>query len=75
MDMATAIAQTVRDLRQKAGLSQEKFADLLDSHQVYISEIESGKKTPSMRFLYKISQNTGLPFSSIIRQVEEKLDG
>lgn len=37
-------------------MSQEKFADAIDSHQVYISEIENGKKILSLPVLYKVAR-------------------
>ena len=44
MTINVAVAETLRELRQKKGVSQEKLAEAIDSHQVYISEIENGKK-------------------------------
>lgn len=73
MQMSAAVATTVRELRLEKGLSQEKLADKIDSHQVYISEIEQGKKLPSLSVLYRISQTFGLSFSDLIRLVESKL--
>ena len=50
MTINVAVAETLRELRQKKGVSQEKLAEAIDSHQVYISEIENGKKMPSLSF-------------------------
>ena len=48
MPINIAVAETLRELRQKKGVSQEKLAEAIDSHQVYISEIENGKKIQRM---------------------------
>ena len=34
------VGDTIRELRKEKHLSQEKLADAINSHQVYISEIE-----------------------------------
>lgn len=74
MQLNCALAHTVRELRLKNGLSQEKLADEIDSHQVYISEIEQGKKIPSLQILYKMAQSFKIPLSEMIKIVESKLD-
>lgn len=56
MPINVAVAETLRELRQKKGVSQEKLAEAIDSHQVYISEIENGKKIPSLSVIYKTAQ-------------------
>lgn len=68
-----AIGQTVRELRLRKGLSQEQLADEIDSHQVYISEIERGLKEPSLSFLMKLSNLMGMSLSDLIVLVEKKL--
>lgn len=70
--MKAAIAETVRELRIKNKLSQEKLAEAIDSHQVYISEIEQGKKLPSIEHLYKISVAFNMKLSELIKIAEEK---
>ncbi len=74
MQMNKAVAAVVRELRQKSGISQEKLADVIDSHQVYISEIENGKKIPSLPILYKIARGLGISLSDIIMRIENKID-
>lgn len=73
MPINVAVAETLRELRQKKGVSQEKLAEAIDSHQVYISEIENGKKTPSLNVIYKIAQFFNLSLSDFAALIEEKL--
>ena len=63
MTINVAVAETLRELRQKKGVSQEKLAEAIDSHQVYISEIENGKKIPSLSVIYKIARFFNLSLS------------
>ena len=73
MPINVAVAETLRELRQKKGVSQEKLAEAIDSHQVYISEIENGKKIPSLSVIYKTAQFFNLSLSDFAGLIEEKL--
>ena len=73
MELNEAVAFVLRQLRLERNLSQEKLAELIDSHQVYISEIEQGKKLPSLNVLNNIAQAFQIPLSELVRQIEEKL--
>ena len=73
MPINIAVAETLRELRQKKGVSQEKLAEEIDSHQVYISEIENGKKIPSLAVIYKTAQFFNLSLSDFAAMIEEKL--
>ena len=73
MTINVAVAETLRELRQKKGVSQEKLAEAIDSHQVYISEIENGKKIPYLSVIYKTAQFFNLSLSDFAALIEEKL--
>ena len=73
MPINSAVGETLRELRQKKGVSQEKLADAIDSHQVYISEIENGKKIPSLTVLYKVARYFDLSLSEFTALVEAKM--
>ena len=73
MPINVAVAETLRELRQKKGVSQEKLAEAIDSHQVYISEIENGKKIPSLSVIYKTAQFFNLSLSDFAALIEEQL--
>lgn len=74
MPINAAVAQTLRELREKKGVSQEKLADAIDSHQVYISEIENGKKIPSLPVLYKTARYFDLSLSEFTALIEAKMN-
>ncbi len=73
MPINLAVAETLRELRQKKGISQEKLADAIDSHQVYISEIENGKKIPSLQTIYKAARFFGISLSDFVKIIEDKM--
>jgi transcriptional regulator with XRE-family HTH domain len=49
------LGEAVRYHRKKAGLSQEKLAEKADLSTVFISEVETGKKTISVDSLMRIA--------------------
>lgn len=73
MQINIAIAQTLRELRMKNHVSQEKLAEAIDSHQVYISEIENGKKQPSISVIYNIAHYYNLSLSDFFSFIDDKI--
>lgn len=47
--------QRIRELRQKTGLSQEKFALMIGMDRTYFSSFESGKRNISLLNIKKIA--------------------
>lgn len=74
MEINMAIAQAIKEKRIENNLSQEKLADMIDSHQVYISEIEKGKKIPSIMILYNIAKSFGMTLTEFIGVIEDKIN-
>lgn len=71
--MNKAVGDTIRELRKKNHVSQEKLAEAIDSHQVYISEIENGIKLPSLTIIYNICAYLGISLTDFMSIVETKL--
>lgn len=68
------VGDTIRELRKEKHLSQEKLADAIDSHQVYISEIEKGIKLPSLIIINNIAKAFDISLTQFISRVEKKLE-
>jgi transcriptional regulator with XRE-family HTH domain len=58
-------------VRQYHRLNQLQMADKLSISPSYLSEIEKGKKAPSLDILEKYAQILGMPVSSLIFMAEE----
>lgn len=54
------VGSRIRELRTRAGLSQEKLGELADLHFSYIGQIERGEKSPSLRSVVQISRALGV---------------
>ncbi|MHB8348649.1 MAG: helix-turn-helix domain-containing protein [Acidiferrobacterales bacterium] len=60
----------MRETRTEKGLSQEALADRAGLHRTYISQIERGLKSPSLKSLEQIANALGLPLSSFLKRLE-----
>lgn len=58
--------EALRLIRAYHNLSQTQLCADLGVSNSYLSEIESGKKTPTLEFLNKFSERFGIPLSSLI---------
>ncbi|NTU73744.1 helix-turn-helix transcriptional regulator [Candidatus Roizmanbacteria bacterium] len=56
LDLPAGIGENIRILRKQKGLKQNELAQELDISPNYISQIESGKKYPSLRIIERISK-------------------
>ncbi|MBQ7644671.1 MAG: helix-turn-helix transcriptional regulator [Spirochaetales bacterium] len=73
--LTEAVGKTIKDLRMQKRISQEKLADAIDSHQVYISEIERGLKMPSLSILYEIAKFFGISLTELVSIIESNIKG
>ena len=64
--------EIVRRRREKAGLSQEAFAELAGVHRTYMSSIERGKVQVSIGVAAQLAAALGTPLSTIWRELERK---
>ena len=46
----------IKKYREKAGLTQEQLSEMAEISPDYLSEIERGKKIPSMKRFFKIAK-------------------
>lgn len=73
MQAEQAFGQVLRELRKQRGLSQEQLALESDLQRNYISLLERGLNSASIKTLFKLSPILGVPVSGMLEQVEQKL--
>lgn len=59
--------------RTKKGWSQEYLAEATNLHRTYISQLERGLKSPSVRVLSQIATALDITMSELLKAVEEAL--
>lgn len=60
------VGAEIRAMRQKLNVSQQAFAKCLDITGPYLSQIEHGKKKPSMELLELICQELGITYPMLV---------
>lgn len=69
--LQTALGEAVRRRRQIRELSQEELAHLSGLHRTYVSDVERGLKSASIRALVAISGALKVSPSVLLREAEE----
>ena len=71
MDMRKLVGQNVRRIRDKKGLTQEQFADLSGFSQQYISDLERGKRNPTVITVYELATALGVSHLDLLRPLKK----
>ena len=66
-DITRRFGNRLRELRQRAGVSQEAFAAKCDLDRTYISGIERGKRNVALRNIEAIATGLNLPISELMK--------
>jgi len=66
-DITRRFGKRLRELRQRAGISQEAFAAKCDLDRTYISGIERGKRNVALRNIEAIATGLNLSISDLMR--------
>ncbi len=69
-DPRVVLGATIRLLRQKRGMSQEKLAEMCDLHRTYISGIERGERNVSLINIVEIARALRVKPSSLLDRIE-----
>ncbi len=64
--MSIALGQNLKRLRTRQGHSLERLAKLSNVSRAMLSQIETGKSTPTINVLWKISTALGVPFAALL---------
>jgi transcriptional regulator with XRE-family HTH domain len=72
MDMRRLVGANVLRIRLERGLSQEELAARSGFNQHYISELEAGKRNPTIISLHEIAQSLGVAPADLLTQAETR---
>ena len=63
--ITNALGNRIKELRQKTGLSQEKFALKIEMDRTYFASVESGKRNVSIINIKKIADGLGVSLAEL----------
>lgn len=75
MDVERALGEELRNLRKARGFSQEALALEAGVERNYVSLIELGKNSPSIRVLFKLCETLRVFPSEVLAAVERRQEG
>ncbi len=73
MDMRRLVGRNVRRIRLEKGLTQEQFSERSGFTQQYLSDLERGRRNPTVVTLFELSQALEVEPISLIKPDEEAL--
>ena len=73
MDMRRLVGRNAKKFRLAKGLTQEEFAERSGFSQQYISDLERGRRNPTVVSLYELAQALGVTYLELL-QPEKKGD-
>ena len=58
--------------RKERGFTQEELADRAEIHSTYVSQLERGRKSPTLKVIMRLAHALSRPASEMIRAVEPR---
>lgn len=70
--LTEAVARVLRRLREDAGFSKRKIANLTTIDRVYLLQLEQGKYRPTLNSIFLIAQAFGMQPDRLIALIEQE---
>lgn len=67
MDLPRILGRNVRELRKRAGMSQEELALETGMKRSYISDLERGTRNPSVKAIARLAASLGVEPELLVR--------
>src|SRR3981081_3376242 len=71
MDLKKMFGAEVKRRRTHLGISQEELAERASLHRTYISDVEAGKRNPSLASIQRLAHALGTPISAVFCATED----
>ena len=73
MTLEKAFGEELQKAREKSGLTQEKLGFESGYHRTYISQLERGLKSPTLKAIFSLAKALGLNPTGLLKGVEARL--
>lgn len=67
-----AVSRILKRVREEAGLSKRKLAELSEIDRVYLLQIEQGKYRPTLNSIFLLAKALGMPASKFVALIEQE---
>lgn len=65
-DVAVRFGKRLREVREEAGISQERLAELATLHRTYVSSVERGKRNISIENIERLATALGISMRDLM---------
>lgn len=72
MTLEKAFGEELQKAREKCGLTQEKLGFESGYHRTYISQLERGQKSPTLKAVFSLSKALNVRPSGLMKNVEAR---
>ena len=72
MTLEKTFGEELQKARENRGLTQEKLGFESGYHRTYISQLERGQKSPTLKAICKIAIALGIKASDLVARVERR---
>ena len=69
-DVRKFFGSELRRRRKELGLSQEEFGERANLHRTYVSDVEAGKRNPSLQSMHRLASAVGTSIGSVFGAME-----
>src|ERR1041384_2163111 len=70
-DVQKGFGAEIKRRRIQLGISQEKLAERASLHRTYVSDVEAGKRNPSLASIQRLTLALGASLGAIFASVED----
>jgi transcriptional regulator with XRE-family HTH domain len=70
-DVFVRFGKRLRQVRERAGISQEKLAELAQLHRTYVSSVERGKRNISLLNIERLATALGVSLRELMPDAGE----
>lgn len=73
MDMRRLVGRNFGRLRREKGFTQEQFAEMSGFTQQYLSDLERGRRNPTVVTLFHLASTLGVSHMDLVQPDEEAM--
>jgi transcriptional regulator with XRE-family HTH domain len=70
--LSPTFGAVLRELRERAGLSQEALAERAGLHRTYVGLLERGKRNPTLDVAHQLGAALGVTLTALVAEVERR---
>jgi transcriptional regulator with XRE-family HTH domain len=71
-DLRPALGARIKELRKRAGISQEELASRAGMHWTYLSDLERGRQTPTLDMVNRLARGLDVTLAEFFAPLDQR---